>query len=191
VAVHGVAQPHRVLDLRRVVLPRLTAESPLHCCLDGSETGARERAAVQKGTERMRLRLVRPIPGRMCPAVLAVAAALTVPLAVTACQGSPAPSAQDQRWRRDITYLASELPKVRVDGLGPVTRAAWHAAAGRLEAAVPRLTYGQLVVGLARMVAMLHDDETQLDVPRGPVYPAGRAVVRWRSLPARGAGRRS
>jgi hypothetical protein len=122
----------------------------------------------------MRLRFVTRIPGRVCVTVLAaaaVAAAVAVPLAVSASHASPALPAQDQRWRRDIGYLTSELPEVRVDGLGPVTRTAWQAAADRLEAAVPRLTYGQLVVGLARMVAMLHDDETQLDFPPGPVYP--------------------
>ena len=39
------------------------------------------------------------------------------------------------------------------------------AAAARLEAEVPRLTDGQLIVGMARMVAMLHDDETQVILP--------------------------
>jgi hypothetical protein len=38
---------------------------------------------------------------------------------------------------------------VRKAGLGPVTPAAWHAAAARLEAAVPRLADGQIVTGLA------------------------------------------
>ena len=43
--------------------------------------------------------------------------------------------------------------------------AAGDAAAARLEAEVPRLTDGQVIVGMARMVAMLQDDETQVILP--------------------------
>ncbi len=106
-------------------------------------------------------------------AVIVVAVAVAVPVAVFATRGSApkAPSARVLRWREDIAYLASELPRVRVDGLGAVSRSAWDSAASRLEAKVPRLTDGQLLVGLARMVAMLHDDETHLNFPAGPFYP--------------------
>lgn len=93
--------------------------------------------------------------------------------AIGGCSG-PAPhsvpSARDERWRRDIAYLARELPAVRAAGLGGVSSSAWNAAAARLEAAVPGLTDGQIVVGLAQMVAMLHDDETRLLFPQGPVF---------------------
>src|SRR5258708_25309473 len=50
------------------------------------------------------------------------------------------------------------------------------AAAHRLQRQVPRLTDGQVVVGMARMVAMLHDDETQLILPPSVVYPF---AARW------------
>lgn len=96
---------------------------------------------------------------------------MAVPVAVLATGGSAPPSARVLRWREDIAYLASELPQVRADGLGPVSRAAWDSAASRLEAAVPQLTDGQLLVGLARMVAMLHDYETYLEFPAGPFFP--------------------
>ena len=112
-------------------------------------------------------------------AVVVVGAAVAVPVAVFSSGGSApkapkaakAPSARVQRWRADIAYLASELPRVRVDGLGAVSRAAWASAASRLEEEVPRLTDGQLLVGMARMVALLHDDETNLAFPPGPFYP--------------------
>jgi hypothetical protein len=101
----------------------------------------------------------------------AVVVAVAVPVAVLATGGSSPPSARVLRWREDIAYLASELPQVRAGGLGPVRRAAWDSAASRLEAAVPQLTDGQLLVGLARMVAMLHDDETYLQFPAKPFLP--------------------
>ncbi len=60
---------------------------------------------------------------------------------------------------------------MRIDGLGSARRSAWNAAAARLSAQVPRLTNGQVIVGLLRMVAMIHDDETLFDLPAPPFYP--------------------
>jgi hypothetical protein len=88
---------------------------------------------------------------------------------LTACHHPP-PSARDRYMRQDITYLARELPLRRVDGLGATSPQLWDKAAAHLEAEVPRLTTGQLTVALARMVAMLHDDETMLEVPPQPYY---------------------
>jgi hypothetical protein len=36
---------------------------------------------------------------------------------------------------------------------------------------VPRLTGSQIITRLAQMVAMLHDDETLVEFPRGPYLP--------------------
>jgi hypothetical protein len=59
----------------------------------------------------------------------------------------PPTSDRDRRWRQDIAYLAAQLPRVHVDGLVDVSHSAWDAAAGRLEAQVPRLSRGQMIVG--------------------------------------------
>jgi hypothetical protein len=80
-------------------------------------------------------------------------------------------SARDLRWRADISYLTARLPRVHVDGLTGTTPSAWRSAATRLAAEVPRLTNGQVIAGMARLVAMLHDDETWLVLPPSPVYP--------------------
>jgi len=79
-------------------------------------------------------------------------------------------SVRDQNWQQDVAYLARRLPLVHVDGLSGVRRMAWMAAADRLEQQVPRLSDGQVIVGMARMVAMLHDDETQLVLPPSAIY---------------------
>jgi hypothetical protein len=86
-------------------------------------------------------------------------------------QRPSAASARDLRWRADIKDLAGRLPQVHIDGLTGTTRSAWTSAATRLEAEVPRLTNGQVIAGMARLVAMLHDDETRLLLPPSPVYP--------------------
>jgi hypothetical protein len=46
----------------------------------------------------------------------------------------------------------------------------WDSAALRIEAEVPRLTDGQLLTKLASVVAMLHDNETMVELPPGPFY---------------------
>jgi hypothetical protein len=104
--------------------------------------------------------------------VILAAGALAAAFAVA----TPGPSSRDQRWQRDIAYLARKLPQVRKAGLGPVSRTAWDATAARLEAEVPRLTDGQVVVGMARLVAMLHDDETEILLPPQPV---DQLEVQW------------
>jgi hypothetical protein len=77
----------------------------------------------------------------------------------------PSLSARDLRWQRDIAYLARQLPTVHAGGLTGTTRTDWNAAADRLEAAVPMSSNGQLIAGMARLIAMLRDDETQLEPP--------------------------
>jgi hypothetical protein len=99
-------------------------------------------------------------------AVILAAAGLTAAHLATASSPSP----RDQRWQGDVADLARELPFARTGGLGPVSRSAWNAAAARLEAQVPRLTNGQIIVGMARLVAMLHDDETELMLPPQPTF---------------------
>jgi hypothetical protein len=128
------------------------------------------------GVARRRSRLIVAV----VVAILAVAGGTAGALAVSGGalgQHSPAASARDLRWRADISYLTGRLPRVHVDGLTGTTRSAWNSAAARLAAQVPRLTNGQVIAGMARLVAMLHDDETQLMLPPSPVYPFGAQWV--------------
>jgi hypothetical protein len=73
------------------------------------------------------------------PLVTVVAAVVLV----TILSPGSAGSARDRRWQQDIAYLARELPKVHVNGLGSAKKSAWDAAAARLEAQVPRLSDGE------------------------------------------------
>jgi hypothetical protein len=107
-------------------------------------------------------------------AILAVAGGTAGALAAgggALAQHQSAASARDLRWRADISYLAGRLPQVHIDGLTGTTRSAWTSAAARLAAEVPRLSNGQVIAGMSRLVAMLRDDETRLVLPPSPVYP--------------------
>jgi hypothetical protein len=111
-------------------------------------------------------------------AILAVTGGTAGALAAGGALGQhpSAASARDLRWRADISYLTGMLPRVHIDGLTGTTRTAWRSAATRLAAEVPRLTNGEVIAGMARLVAMLHDDETRLLLPPSPVYPF---AARW------------
>lgn len=113
-------------------------------------------------------------PGVIIVAVALATAAVVAIVAATSYK-SPVPL-RDQRWRRDIEVLARQLPQVHAAGLTQVTPAAWQQAAARLEARVPWLSNGQVLTGLAAMVALLHDDETQLLLPPSSLYPF---AVQW------------
>lgn len=120
-----------------------------------------------------RVRRVRRRP--LVAAAVAVLILAAGSAAVLAGRGL-AVSARNRNWRQDVAYLAREVPPVHADGLTNVSRAAWMAAARRLQRQVPRLTDGEVIVGMARRVAMLHDDETQLILPPSAVYPF---AARW------------
>jgi hypothetical protein len=117
-------------------------------------------------------RAVRRLIAALSAAAVLVAAGTAAGLAAS---GSGAAgtglSARDRGWQRDVAYLASQLPRVHVDGITRISRASWDAAAKRLEAQVPALSNGRVLVGLARMVASLGDDETQLLWPAAHWYP--------------------
>lgn len=108
---------------------------------------------------------------------MAAAAAVALAAGTTALAGcGPALSVRDRHWQGDIAYLARRLPQVHIRGLTSVSAATWTRTAHRLEQQVPRLTSGQIIAGMARMVALLHDDETQLILPQSAVYPF---AARW------------
>ncbi len=108
--------------------------------------------------------------------VAAVVAAATTAAVLTGCSTQQL-SRRDTYWQQDVAYLARELPLVHVDGVTGTTKSAWDAAASQLESQVPRLSDGQVIVGMARMVAMLHDDETQLMLPTPNFYPFAAELI--------------
>ncbi len=73
-----------------------------------------------------------------------------------------APAARDGRWRQDIQYLVTNLERLHKDGLVNVSRADFERAARTLEAGVPNLSDSEVIVGMMKLVALLHDSHTNL-----------------------------
>jgi len=117
----------------------------------------------------------RPWVAALLATVLAAGAAPVVLTAVLSRSSPPPVPVRVRSWRADIAYLARELPRKHINGLTGASRATWDATAAHLEAEVPRLTDGQVTVGMLRLIALLRDDETALQVTWHRTYPFGTA----------------
>src|SRR6187431_1126779 len=75
-------------------------------------------------------------------------------------------------WRDDLRYLARELPGRHVKAFHTVSRENFDAEVSRLDAAIPRLNGDEVLVGFMRIVALIGDGHTHLDLPPSSLrYP--------------------
>lgn len=80
----------------------------------------------------------------------------------------PAPAAtRDSRWRQDLAYLATNLPRLHKNFFFHLSRPSFQAAVAKLNRAIPSLSDDQIVLGLDRIVAMAGDTHTALDLGLG------------------------
>src|SRR5262245_8778446 len=96
--------------------------------------------------------------------------AVVAALAFCGCTASPpqpsAPPApaetRDARWRQDLHYLASELPRLHGNLFHTLDRGAFTAAVAHLDEQIPGLGDEAIVVAMARIVASADDAHTYL-----------------------------
>ena len=75
-------------------------------------------------------------------------------------------------WRDDLRYLARELPSRHISAFHAVGREAFAGEVARLDAAIPGMNGDEVLVGLMRIVALVGDGHTHLDLPPGYLrYP--------------------
>lgn len=68
-------------------------------------------------------------------------------------------------WREDLQALARELPTRHANAFHTVSRETFAAEVARLDAAVQNMNGDQVTVGLMRIVALVGDGHTHLDLP--------------------------
>ena len=96
---------------------------------------------------------------------LALQGARPDPRAVTA---SASDSSSIRQWREDLAYLARELPRRHENLFHTITRARFDSALAVLERKLPGLARHQVIVELARLVALVGDGHTNVDPTRDP-----------------------
>jgi len=73
-----------------------------------------------------------------------------------------------EKWRQDLRYMAEEMPKYHKNLFHAVTRDQFAVAVGRLNEKIPSLARHQIIVELARIVAMVSDGHTNIAPTRDP-----------------------
>jgi tetratricopeptide (TPR) repeat protein len=84
-------------------------------------------------------------------------------VAFVQCQKlAPVSVGDAQKWRADLHFLSEEMPKRHKNLFHSMTREQFDAAINRLDERIPSLTRDQVLVELARIVAMVGDGHTSL-----------------------------
>jgi hypothetical protein len=68
-------------------------------------------------------------------------------------------------WREDLRYLARELPSHHANAFHTISRETFEAEVARLDASIARLNGDEVLVGFMRIVALIGDGHTHLDLP--------------------------
>jgi hypothetical protein len=92
-------------------------------------------------------------------------------------------------WREDLRYLARELPNQHANAFHTVSRETFAGEVARLDAGIPSMNGDEVLVGFMRVVALIGDGHTHLDLPlSSPRYPvelqltAGKQAFRVQAL---------
>jgi hypothetical protein len=76
--------------------------------------------------------------------------------------------AEAERWREDLRYLAEEMPKVHNNLFHTMTREQFDASIKRLNDRIPQLARHQIIIEMARIVALVEDGHTNIAPTRDP-----------------------
>jgi hypothetical protein len=83
-----------------------------------------------------------------------------------------------QAWRADLDFLAEELPKRHVNLFHSMSREQFQQATQELRERIPALARHQVIVELARIVALIGDGHSRLDLFDGPQVAFRRYPLR-------------
>lgn len=76
------------------------------------------------------------------------------------------PSTPEEAWRQDLNYLANELPRLHKDLFFQLPEEDFRQEVSRLDQTIPSLTRVETILGIARLVAMVGDSHTRLEMPQ-------------------------
>lgn len=83
---------------------------------------------------------------------------------------------EPEKWREDLLYMAEQMPKYHKNLFHTMTRAQFDAAVKKLYEKIPTLERHQIIVEMARIVAMVGDGHTN-------IYPTRDPKIGFRVLP--------
>ncbi len=80
----------------------------------------------------------------------------------------PANRSEAERWREDLRFMAEEMPRLHRNLFHTVTRERFERAVKNLDERIPSLARHQIIVEMARIVAMVGDGHTNIAPTRDP-----------------------
>ena len=83
---------------------------------------------------------------------------------VTASYGN----SETDKWREDLRFMAAEMPKDHKNLFHTMTREQFESAVKKLDGRIPSLARHQIIVEMARIVAMVGDGHTNMAPTRDP-----------------------
>ncbi len=89
---------------------------------------------------------------------------------------SQSPKTETEKWREDLRYMAEQMPRLHKNLFHTMSREQFDIAVKRLYDRIPLLARHQIIVELARIVAMVEDGHTNLRLAHDP-------EVRFHTLP--------
>ena len=129
----------------------------------------------------------------LSPIALALVGTLALQGARSDSQAAAAAASSDsssvRQWREDLAYLARELPRRHKNLFHTISRQQFDSALRALERKLPGLARHQVIVELARLVALVGDGHTNIAPTRDPkigfhTYPVGSTSSRTGSSSA-------
>ncbi|MDQ4120349.1 MAG: S41 family peptidase [Acidobacteriota bacterium] len=94
-------------------------------------------------------------------------------------QSTSTVSAEDaQKWREDLRYMAEQMPIFHKNLFHTMSREQFDAAIKRLHERIPQLARHQIIVEMAKIVAMVDDGHTN-------IYPTRDPKIGFRALPVK------
>lgn len=94
-----------------------------------------------------------------------------LPLSLTFAQTQPIPTPTPQtpintmrveKWRQDLKYMATELPKRHKNAFHSITRQQFNRAVAGLDKAIPSLQDHEIILGFRRILALIGDGHTNI-----------------------------
>jgi hypothetical protein len=86
---------------------------------------------------------------------------------------------RDGRWRQDVRYLGTQLPRLHVDAFHATSQEEFERAIAGLDAAIPTLSDIEIVLEIVRIVASIGDAHTRAVPPSSMALNLYPLRLRW------------
>ena len=111
--------------------------------------------------------LTRPLFASIALGILSANAPAALPQD-TAQTTAPGGKSEAEKWREDLRFMAEEMPRHHRNLFHTMTREQFESAVRRLDERIPSLARHQIIVGMARIAAMVGDGHTNIAPARDP-----------------------